>query len=841
MMTEQPTHPGKPSPQEGRPRRSRSRQRRPGIFSNLLRLLVFGVVGALVVAVLAAGVYVLNLDAQIRAKFEGQRWALPARVFARPLELFQGMPLKAEQFAAELGLLSYRPVRQIEGPGTYVRQQEGFEIYTRGFDFWDGREEPQRIQVSFAGDSLKDLIALETGTQPGLLRLEPPEIAAIYPAHNEDRILVRRQELPPVLVDALIAVEDRSFYDHVGVDIKSISRALMANLRAGRTVQGGSTITQQLVKNYFLTSERTLTRKFKEALMALLVERRYSKEDILEVYGNEVYLGQDGDRAIHGFGLASRFYFGRPLGELEFHHIALLVGLIRGPSYYDPRRHPERAEQRRALVIDAMVEQGLIDAADAATAKGLPLAVLPEPPSGTTAYPAFVDLVRRQLRENYPEKDLTSGGLRVFTTLDPRVQAASEKALVQALARLEKGNRRARPLQGAAVVGDTQSGEVLAVVGGRDVRLAGFNRALDARRLAGSLLKPAVYLTALEIPERYSLATRLNDATPIFYPNHGRIWAPKNYDRRYHGWVMLRDALARSYNVATVHLGLELGIDEVVKTLQRLGIDRDLPSYPSLLLGAVNLSPFEVAEMYMTFASGGFRMPLRAIREVTTADGEPLRHYPLQAEQVIEPGPAYLITAAMQRVVAAGTASAMKNQIPATMGIAGKTGTTDDYRDSWFAGFSGNRLTVVWVGRDDNRPTGFSGANGALPVWTELMSNLYLTPLNPTPPADIRGIQTASSDPLANGSCGGNSSLPFLAGSESQIQSACSPPRQAHRKSAKPKSTRQQVAQEENEYAPAVRFSQRVAPPPAAHQPPPPPPPRRSADPIGDFFKRLFQ
>ena len=836
-MTEQPTHPGKPAPRAGRPRRSRSRQRRPSVFRSLLGLLVFGVLSALAVAALAAGVYVLNLDAQIRAKFEGQRWALPARVFARPLELFQGMPLTAEQFAAELDLLNYRLGQQIEGPGTYLRQKEAFEIYTRGFDFWDSREEPQRIQVSFAGDSLKELIALDAETQPGLVRLEPSEIAAIYPAHNEDRILVRRQDLPPVLTDALIAVEDRSFHDHVGVDIRSISRALIANMRAGRTVQGGSTITQQLVKNYFLTSERTLTRKIKEALMALLVERRYSKEDILEVYVNEVYLGQDGDRAIHGFGLASRFYFGRPLGELEFHHIALLVGLIRGPSYYDPRRHPERAEQRRALVIDAMVEQGLIDAEDAATAKGLPLAVLPEPPSGTTAYPAFVDLVRRQLRENYPEKDLTSGGLRVFSTLDPRVQAASEKALVQALTRLEKGNRRVRPLQGAAVIGDTQNGEVLAVVGGRDVRLAGFNRALDARRLAGSLLKPAVYLTALEIPERYSLATRLNDATPIAYNHDGKIWAPKNYDRRYHGWVMLRDALARSYNVATVRLGLELGIDEVVKTLQRLGIDRDLPSYPSLLLGAVNLSPFEVAEMYMTLASGGLRMPLRAIREVTTADGEPLHHYSLQAEQVIEPGPAYLITAAMQRVVQAGTASAMKKRIPGAMGIAGKTGTTDDYRDSWFAGFSGNRLAVVWVGRDDNRPTGFSGSNGALPVWTELMSNLYLTPLKPTPPTEIREIQSAGSGLLANRNCGGNSSLPFLAGSESQVENACPPPRRTPRKSAKPKGARQQVAQEEDVYVPTVRFSQRVAPPPIASQPPPP---RRSADPVGDFFKRLF-
>ena len=753
----------------------RSPRRRPSLLGSAAAWLGFILLGGLVIAGFAASSYVLYLDNVIRTQFEGKRWALPARVYARPLELFPGMPLSAGQFAQELELLRYRVSPPLEGPGAYARSNETFEVSLRSFTFWDGTDPARRFRVKFQGNNLKELNDLDTQENLSLVRLEPLEIAAIYPAHHEDRILVKRQDLPPVLVDTLLAVEDRTFYEHFGIDLKGISRALLANLKAGRTVQGGSTLTQQLVKNFFLSNERTLQRKINEAVMAILIDWRYRKDDILEAYCNEVYLGQDGSRAIHGLGLASRFYFDRDLAELDLPHIALLIGLINGPSKNDPRRNPEQALERRALVLDVMVEQQLIGPEAAAIAKQMPLDVSADPPSGVTHYPAFLDLVHRQLQQYYKQQDLTSAGLRIFTTLDPLIQSVAERGLLERLKTLEKGRRRIAPLEGAAVVVATQTADVLALVGGRDPRLAGFNRALDAQRPAGSLLKPAIYLTALEHPDSYTLATLIDDTKPVVYAEGGgKRWSPQNYDRRFHGRVMLREALAHSYNIPAARVGLDMDVVQVVETLQRLGIQREMKPYPSLLLGAVDLAPLDIAQMYETLASGGFRIPLRAIREVTTADGQPLQHYSLDVDKVVEPGPAYLIINAMQQVVQNGTASAMKRVISPKLNIAGKTGTTDEYRDSWFAGFSGNKLAVVWIGRDDNDPIRMSGADGALPIWMNIMSRLNLEPLELTPPPEI---EMASIDPgsglRVGGRCGRGVSLPFLSGSVPRATSSC--------------------------------------------------------------------
>ncbi len=774
-------HPHAPKrPLRRNSRSARSQSRRPSLTRSVALWLGFILLGGTLVSGLALGAYLLYLDDIIRSQFEGKRWALPARVYARPLELFPGMALGADSFIRELELLRYRhltkPYYSVNGPGTYSRHGDTIEVFVRGFAFWDGQEPARPLRLTFNGQTLAGLKNLGNQGKLGLVRMEPLEIAGIYPAHQEDRILVKRRDIPPVLIDALIAMEDQDFYSHFGIDPKGIARALLANLRAGRTVQGGSTLTQQLVKNFFLTNERTLKRKFTEAFMAMLVEWRYSKDEILEAYSNEVYLGQDGSRAIHGLGLASRFYFDRPLTELDLHHMALLVGLVNGPSKYDPRRHPDQAKKRRALVLDVMVNQGLVSAEDAATGKQKPLDVSAQPPSGITRYPAFLDLVQRQLQKYYRKEDLTSEGLQIFTTLDPQVQAVAEQAIIKTLPSLEKTRAVTEQLQAATVIADTQSGEVLAIVGGRDVRLAGFNRALDAQRPAGSLLKPAIYLTALEHPTRYTLATLLDDSKPIIYTdNRGRRWSPDNYDKRFHGQVILRDALAHSYNIPAARLGLELDVLQVIETLQRLGIERELKPFPAILLGAVDLSPLEVAQLFETFASGGFRTPLRAIREVTDANGNPLKRYPLRVEKVIEPGPAYLITNALQQVVMSGTASALKQQLSPALGIAGKTGTTNDFRDSWFTGFSGNRLAVVWLGRDDNKPIGLSGSKGALPVWMNMMSKLNLESLDVTPPL---GIETALIDPrtglLADSHCANAKWLPFLSGSLPRLPAPCS-------------------------------------------------------------------
>ena len=751
-------------------RQRRQRQAAPtyqsGFFSRVFRLFGILILGAGLVGGLALAVYMTELNETITRQFEGKRWALPARVYARPLQLFPGAEVSAEQMAQELDLLPYRTQERVTQPGTFKRSGDSFDIYTRSFAFWDGEEPARQVRLKFSDNTLDSIASLDSSEPPALMRLEPAEIAGIYPAHGEDRVLVRYQDLPAVLIDTLIAVEDRTFYSHFGIDPRGVLRAALANLRAGRIEQGASTLTQQLVKNFFLTNERSWERKINEMLMALLVEWHYSKEEILESYSNEIYLGQDGDRAIHGFGLAARFFFDRTLKELDLHHIALLVGIIKGPSSYNPRRFPDRAKERRAIVLDVMVEQHLISREDAEIAKSMPLDVTPGVPRGRGQYPAFLDLVRRQLRQNYREEDLTSEGLKVFTTLDPRLQALTEEALIDKLPELDKKAKfKNGTLQVASVVADTQTGEVRAIVGGRDPRLEGFNRALDAKRPAGSLLKPAVYLTALEFPSQYSLSTLLDDSKLVYTPSQGKPWEPKNYDKKYHGRVMLQDALARSYNIATARLGLELDVLRVVQTLQRLGLQGNFQPYPSLLLGALDLAPFEIAQLYATFASGGYRMPLRAITEVTAANGQPLpRLYSLSLEKAIQPGPAFLINKALQRVAEVGTAKQIAKELP-KLGIAGKTGTTDDLRDSWFAGYSGNLLTVVWLGRDDNKPAKLSGTRGALQLWLAVMKKLPLVALELTESIDI---EYALVDPrnglLAAQGCSGKLNMPYLQG-----------------------------------------------------------------------------
>ena len=793
-------------------RSSRSARKRLPLVGALLSLLFSLLLGGLLLGAAGVGLYMLYLDGVIRAEFDQKRWAVPAKVYARPLELFSGMPLSADAFAQELKLLRYRDVncplepapppeagkRTIKRkpkrpaqevcapppgggeplfkPGSYARKGEIFEVMTRDFIFWDGAEPARKVRVNFAGNILVDVVSLDEREAPGLLRLDPPEIAGIYPAHYQDRILLNGEDLPPALVDTLLAVEDRSFFEHAGVNPKGIFRALLANLRAGRTVQGGSTLTQQLVKNLFLSNERSMKRKINEILMAILIDARYGKNDILEAYSNAIYLGQDGSRAIHGFGLASQFFFGEALEDLDLHQLALLVGMIKGPSLYDPRKHPDKAKERRDLVLDVMAEQNLIGPEDAAIAQEMPLDVTPEAASGITAYPAFLELVQRQLRQYYKPEDLVSEGLRVFTTLDPRLQAIAESTVASSLPALERSQPRARPLQGAAVVTDTQTGEVLAIVGDRAPKTMGFNRALDTRRLAGSLIKPVTYLTALEQPDRYTLMTLLNDG-PLVYTSGGRRWRPTNYDKRHHGRVTLRDALARSYNIPAVRVGLDVDVIKVVEMLHRLGFERELKPYPALLLGALDASPFEIAQVYASIASGGFRIPLRAIREVADATGKPLQHYEMDVVKVVESGPAYLVTHAMQQVVKAGTASAMKSKLSSSLNIAGKTGTTDDYRDSWFAGFGGDRLAVVWLGRDDNKPTGLSGGSGALRVWMNLMAKLKLEPLDAPPPADVEEIWVEPRSGLRVGQgCRRGQKVPFLVGSEPRSTASCAPP-----------------------------------------------------------------
>jgi len=745
--------------------RSRSR-RRSGGFRPWLG---WAVKLFLVALVILAGV-AIYLDAVVQEKFSGKRWTIPATVFARPLELFVGQKLDKDDFLTELDALGYRRERAVDGPGVVSVVGNTIEMHTRGFHFYEGIEESQRIRVRFSGDFVASLTRGNNVELP-VARLEPLVIGGLYPAHNEDRILIKLEQAPPYLLETLVAVEDREFFDHFGVSPKSIARAAWVNLSAGGVRQGGSTLTQQLVKNFYLTNERSLSRKATEAMMAILLELHYDKREILEAYLNEVFLGQDGRRAIHGFGLASQYFFGRPLVELQVQHVALLVGMVKGPTYYNPRRNPERALERRNLILDMLVEQQVIDSETAAAAKQKPLGVTPRGSLADSSYPAFLDLVKRQLREEYRDEDLTEEGLRIFTSFDPILQAKAEKAMTETLKRLGKA---AEGVEGAMLVTNPETGELQAMLGGRQPGFAGFNRALDASRPIGSLIKPAIYLAALEKPSQYTLTSLLEDEPFSVKGADGQVWRPQNYGRNAHGAVYLYQALANSYNLSTARLGLDLGVPHVLKTLERLGASPQWPAYPSMLLGAGGLRLIEVADMYQTLANGGFNTPLRGIRSVVAADGEPLSRYPFKIQQRFDAGAIYLTQYAMQRAMLEGTGRSVYNQLPRSLALAGKTGTTNDSRDSWFAGFSQDLLAVVWLGRDDNGKTSLTGATGALQVWADFMRRADPLPLQmPMPDNVVMAWIDAQTGQGTAENCPGAVQMPYIRGSEPAAGPGC--------------------------------------------------------------------
>ena len=722
---------------------------------------------------LATLLYSLYLDQIVQARFEGQRWAVPAKVYGRTLDLYPGAPVTVEHLKQTLDGLGYRRVKHPDRPGQYSSYRSRVLLRTRAFQFPDIARPSDYLEAVMDERGVSTLKRAATGEPVGHYRIEPRLIGSLRSAHGEDRILLTREELPELLVSALIAVEDRQFYNHIGVNPLAIVRAMWANLRAKRVVQGGSTLTQQLVKNLFLSAERTLWRKFNEMLMALVLDLRYTKDEILEAYANEIYMGQQGGRAIHGFALASRFYFNRPLQELGLPRLAMLVTLVRGPSAYDPRRRPQQAKQRRHLVLQLMKEQGVITESQANRANEASLGI-EQGSLHSSGSPAFMDLVRRQLRRDYREEDLNAGGLRVFSTLDPWLQERAEQALSEQLNALE--NSRGIPagtLQGALTLADVETGEVTALVGDRNPRYAGFNRALDAIRPVGSLIKPAVYLSALSQPDRYHLFSPLDDKPIRIKGANGEIWAPENYDNQSHENVNLQQALAESLNLATVHLGLSVGLGPVIDNLHELGIRRPLPAYPSLLLGAVSLSPLEMTQMYQTLANGGFSATLKSIRDVTDAGGKPLSRYPLQVESRVDSRAVYLLRRALNEVTHSGTGKALQWLLPGEFEVAGKTGTTDKLRDSWFAGFDRRRVAVTWIGRDDNEPTGLTGSSGAMRVWAGLMKRIGIYSLLEEPPMGVEMVAIDPATGLLGEGCRGAVSYPFISGSKAIGEAPC--------------------------------------------------------------------
>ena len=746
------------------------------VFGGLWRVARIFILIGIVLGSLLTAAYVLQQDDLVRTQFEGKRWALPARVFARPLEFYEGQSLTAEDLQQELQLLGYRYVTHLVGTGQFTKNKDTFSIQTRGFKFAEDQEISRRIQVDIKKNKIVKLANTESSEPLTLMRLEPVLIGNFYPRHNEDRVLVKLGDVTPLLAKGLVAVEDKKFYEHFGVNIKSIIRALLANAEAGRRVQGASTLTQQLVKNFFLTSEKSYKRKAQEAIMAMLLEVHYEKDEILEAYLNEIYLGQNGKRSVNGFGLASQFYFNKPISELSTEQVALLIGLAKGPSVYNPRTNPELAMKRRNLVIDIMAREGVLDMRLVEDLKRKPLGVTLLAPPSVSPFPSYLELVRNQLQRDYNEKDLSSEGLLIFTSMDPILQITAEKVLQSRVEKLEKVRRMDKDqLNGAMVVSSVQGSEVLAVVGGRDARFAGYNRALNASRQIGSLIKPAVYLSALEAGD-YTLASPI-DAGPVTVRlSKTKTWKPKNYSGKDLGMILFEQGLVNSLNTPTVRIGITLGLDKVINTIHGLGIEREIPANPSVLLGALQMTPMEVQQMYQTLAAGGAYTPLKAIRSVMNSYGETLKSYPLKVKQVAREESVYLVNYAMNKVTKEGTARYLNQVLPAWKNSAGKTGTTNKNVDSWFSGFTGQHVVTVWVGRDDNQPSGFTGASGALRVWADFLKKVNTKPFKPSMPKSIKFLKVdASSGLIFNPNCGDAKTVPFIAGTEPDEISECAP------------------------------------------------------------------
>lgn len=724
------------------------------------------------VIVVGGGAYVMQLDGIVREKFEGKRWAIPAKVYARPLTLQTGLPLGLSEVRSELASLNYRELEGAPTPGTFWQQNNTLYLHTRGFAFAETEREPaQVLRLQFDGQRIASLASTLPHAN-GHVRLEPLVIGGIYPSQNEDRLLIQLKEAPPHLIDALIATEDQRFYHHIGISVRGILRAVWVNASSGSVRQGGSTLTQQLVKNFYLTDERSLRRKANEAIMAMLLEWHYDKNEILETYLNEVNLGQQGTRSVNGFGLASQYYFGQPIAELSLPQVALLVGMVKGPSYYNPRRQPERARERRNIVLDNLYREGFISAPVRDQAMQMPLGVIAKPTAASNIYPDFLDLVRRQLRESYQPEDLSSQGLRIFTTLDPRMQNAAEQALTGTIEQLRGQGRALNKVEGVVVAADSQTGELRALVGGSGL-FTGYNRAIDASRQVGSLLKPIIYLTALGTGQ-YTWASPLDDGPVEIVSEGGKLWQPQNYDKLSHGTVTLQGALAHSYNQASVRLGMTLGLPAVMQTLQRLGVHVDGRPYPSLLLGALNQTPMQMLQLYQTLLSGGIRAPLQSIVAVVNAEGRPLQQFVSERQQILDPADAYLLHYGLQQVMRQGTGAPAYQRLPSTWVLAGKTGTTNDLRDSWFAGSAGRTLAVVWLGRDDNQPIGLSGGTGALPVWIDFMQRVQPAAPLPAMPASVswQWIDAASGR-LSAENCSGALRVPLAAKSVPTDKTPC--------------------------------------------------------------------
>ncbi|SQH75227.1 fused glycosyl transferase; transpeptidase [Shewanella benthica] len=716
--------------------------------------------GVIVIAVVS--IYSIYLDQIIARKFEGQKWHLPAQVFSRSMALYPGAAVSHGQLISELKLLGYRKVANPRQVGEFSASRTRVDLWRRPFLHPQGDQAEQRVMISFDSQGVSAISRTQDHRQLAVFHLEPVLLDRIITGDGEDRVFVKVDKMPSSIIEALILVEDRSFYEHYGVNPLAILRALMVNISAGRTVQGGSTLTQQLAKNFFLSSERSLVRKAREALMALIIDFRYGKDEILEAYLNEVYMGQDKARGVHGMGLASQFYFGRPIAELTLSQQAFLVAVIKGPSYYNPWRSPERAQERRDLVLRLLMEGGKISVAQYKAAAESPLGLRKSDRPVHQKLPAFFAVVKHELARRFGDTLLKQSGIKVYTTLDPMAQEAAEKSVKKVMARLGKNEKQ---LQVGMVLIDKATAGIAAMVGDKSPGYKGYNRAVEIRRPIGSLIKPFVYATALKQADKYNLATPLKDQPITLKNDHGKTWSPQNVTRKFSGKVPLLTGFKKSMNVPTVNLGMAIGVSSVATTLDKAGWREKISEYPSMLLGAVNGSPLMVAQVYQTIADNGRYRRLSSITAVLDKDNNPLPVSRIPQSQAIDPATDFLVQYAMTQVVQSGTAARLGKAFPG-ISLAGKTGTSNDFRDSWFAGFDERNVVAIWVGRDDNGKTGLYGSNGAMAIYQDFLNNRPPISLRRVP---VNGVVNGHFDRLTGkameAGCENTIALPALSGS----------------------------------------------------------------------------
>jgi penicillin-binding protein 1B len=712
-----------------------------------------------VVAILILGVYVYK---QSVGKFELRRLSLPTRVFADAIPLRPGATLSEDDLLEKLDRLGYREAKSgVAQPGDFARGGSQIDVFLRAFVHPPtGSYAAQPVRITFSNAAIASVVSLRDRNNVENAALEPELLTSILSDQLENRRPVTLDQVPQSLQDAVVVTEDVRFWHHPGVDPIGMFRALFRNIRAGGVSEGASTLTQQLVKNYYLNGERTFKRKIPEIFMAIILDARYSKREILEAYLNDIYLGRNRSISILGVGEAAHFYFGKPVTDLNVAESALLAGIIRSPNNYSPFASADKAMQRRNTVLGLMLNNKKIDRATYDKAMASPLPRRPyRDRSGLGSIPFYVDRVLQEMGRDYGIKDVKGRGLQIYTAIDFTAQDTASRTLAAGLAALEKNNRRLRRddpqkmLQGVLMHVDVPTGEIRALVGGRNYDINQFNRALYSKRLIGSLVKPFVYLTAFEpslSQQNITPATLVSDTRFVLKRKFSADWSPRNYDDSYHGTVTVQEALEQSLNSASVRIGLATGLDAIIHTMHTLGINAEVENNPALLLGAAGVPPVEMADAYSTIARIGSRLPLRTIRYVTNDRGKVISAGDdIKPVQVFPARDAFMLVNTMKGPVDRGTAYVVRR-----MGFkkiaAGKTGTTNDKRDAWFIGFTPQTLALTWIGFDDNTPVGLAGGEGAAPIWTRYM----LAVANGQPNVDFApppGVATVQIDETSGG------------------------------------------------------------------------------------------